>query len=363
MQAPRPAFAQNVQILRVLVALQVVYGHALHEAMELFHMPAPVDPFSQMNRIDIFFVISGFGTFCASRKYFAVAGQSTRFARRRLLRLVPLYWLFTGLMVLAMFLFSGEVAHASFSIEHLLASLFFLPWPNPEGETLPILILGWTLNYEMLFCMVFALALALPLRRGVAVVGGIFALAALAYPFVPERFWVLKYWSNPIMLEFVFGIALAELYVRGARLTLWQGALLALAGFALLLAVTAWPDRSLPLRVIWAGIPATMICAGFAMTASPAPGNKFYDNAVKLAGAGYVLYLAHPFAINIVALVWRKAGASSMAVFIPAALILSVAMAVAIHRWLEKPLNRFIDGLQPRPREQRATSSRLVPAK
>jgi exopolysaccharide production protein ExoZ len=71
---------------------------------------------------------------------------------------VPLYWLFTGLMVLALFLFSGEVAHTSFSLEHLLASLFFVPWPNQDGETLPILILGWTLNYEMLFSVLFAVA-------------------------------------------------------------------------------------------------------------------------------------------------------------------------------------------------------------
>ncbi len=187
MQATRPALLQNLQLLRILVAVQVVYGHALHEAVELFHMPQPMDPFSQMNRIDIFFVISGFATFYASRSQFGGAGEGARFLRRRLTRLIPLYWLFTGLMVLALFLFSGEVAHASFSVEHLLASLFFVPWPNQDGETLPILILGWTLNYEILFSVLFAMALTLPLRAGMILIAGIIALAALAYPFVPEH--------------------------------------------------------------------------------------------------------------------------------------------------------------------------------
>lgn len=349
MPANRPALLQNVQLLRVLVAVQVVYGHALHEAVELFHMPAPTDPFSQMNRIDIFFVISGFATLYASRGHFGGAGEGARFLRRRLMRLMPLYWLFTGLMVLALFLFSGQVAHAAFSPEHLIASLFFVPWPNQDGETLPILILGWTLNYEILFSVLFAMALTLPRRAGIALAAGIIALAAIAYPFVPDGAWVLKYWSNPVMLEFVFGMGLAALFMRGARLTALQGALLALAGFALLLAAAEWPDRSLPLRFLWAGIPAAMICAGFAFAPQPTAGNRLYDRVVKLAAAGYVLYLAHPFVINIVALVWRKAHIGSMLLFVPVTLVASVALAVALHRWLEKPLNRLLDGPPRRP--------------
>ncbi|MDF2998538.1 MAG: hypothetical protein K0R27_4175 [Xanthobacteraceae bacterium] len=77
--ATRLALLQNLQVLRVIVAVQVVYGHALHEAVEHLHMPAPVDPFSQMNRIDIFFVISGFATFYAARGQFGVAGEGARF--------------------------------------------------------------------------------------------------------------------------------------------------------------------------------------------------------------------------------------------------------------------------------------------
>ena len=365
MQATRPALLQNLQLLRILVAVQVVYGHALHEAVELFHMPQPMDPFSQMNRIDIFFVISGFATFYASRGQFGGAGEGARFLRRRLTRLIPLYWLFTGLMVLALFLFSGEVAHASFSVEHLLASLFFVPWPNQDGETLPILILGWTLNYEILFSVLFAMALTLPLRAGMILIAGIIALAALAYPFVPEQVWVLKYWSNPVMLEFVFGMGLAGLFMRGARLSRSQGVLLALGGFALLLAVTAWPDRSLPLRFIWAGIPAAMICAGFAFAPQPTTSHWLYDRAAKTAAAGYVLYLAHPFVINIVALAWRKAALGSMAgsmlLFIPVTLMASVALAVVAHRWLEKPLNRYLDKPR-RPRSEPTASGALVAA-
>lgn len=366
MPASRPPLLQNLQVLRVLVALQVVYGHALHEAVELFHMPAPLDPFSQMNRIDIFFIISGFATFYASRDHFGRPGEGARFLRRRLLRLVPLYWLFTGLMVLALFTFSGNIAHPAFSLKHLVASLFFIPWPNQDGEALPILILGWTLNYEILFSVLFAMALTLPRRAGLALLAGIVVLAAAAYPFLSEHFWVLKYWSDPVMLEFLLGMGLAGLFMSGARLKARQAIVLALAGFALLLATTAWPDRPLSLRFLWAGIPAAMICAGFVFAPQPKAGHWLYDRAVKTAAAGYVLYLAHPFAINVVALVWKKAGmgtlGGAMLLFVPLTLAASLTAAILVHRWLEKPLNRFLDKPRPRKEERAAPSPALVTA-
>ncbi len=49
-----------------------------------------------------------------------------------------------------------------------------------------------------------------------------------------------------------------------------------------------------------------MIVAGFAFAPQLNAGHWLYDRAAKTAAAGYVLYLAHPFVINIVALAWRK---------------------------------------------------------
>jgi exopolysaccharide production protein ExoZ len=201
----------------------------------------------------------------------------------------------------------------------------------------------------------------LPLRAGLALLAGIITLGAAACPFPSDQHWVLKYWSDPVMLEFLLGIGLAGLFMRGARLSVRQGALLALGGFALLLAATAWPDRSLPLRFLWAGIPAAMTCAGFALAPQPTRGHWLYDRAVRIAAAGYVLFLAHPFVINLVALAWRKADAHAMLLFVPATLAASMAVAVLAHRWLEKPLNRLLD--KPRRRKSEiAGSPALVPA-
>ena len=44
-----------------------------------------------------------------------------------------------------------------------MASLLFIPWQHPQvGAMLPLLIPGWTLNYEMAFYVMFAASLALP---------------------------------------------------------------------------------------------------------------------------------------------------------------------------------------------------------
>jgi len=50
------------------------------------------------------------------------------------------------------------------SIPHVVASYLFVPWENPYGRFYPILILGWTLNFEMFFYAMFAIALRYPRR-------------------------------------------------------------------------------------------------------------------------------------------------------------------------------------------------------
>lgn len=48
------------------------------------------------------------------------------------------------------------------SLEHFLCSLFFLPELDASGHILrPILFVGWTLEFEMLFYFIFFLTLYL----------------------------------------------------------------------------------------------------------------------------------------------------------------------------------------------------------
>ena len=94
--------------------------------------------------VDLFFVISGFIIYFAFTRR-PVTWQT--FASNRLTRIVPLYWLFTGLMLALMLAVPGQFA-TRFSPDMALRSPGFVAFTT-GGE--PLISPGWTLEYEMAF--------------------------------------------------------------------------------------------------------------------------------------------------------------------------------------------------------------------
>lgn len=348
-------FLPNIQVLRFLAAAMVLVGHVQHEASELGIAGDGFTPFVPVNwgvGVDVFFVISGFIMFYMCHDLFGAEGEARRFLLRRAVRLVPTYWLFTGLMLVATLLFASQLAHPDIDPAHVLASLVFLPWPNPAGATVPFLILGWTLNFEVLFYVVFALALTLPRRAGLALVFAVFIGAALLHPLVPERFHALAFWTRPIILEFLMGIGLAAAFLRGWR-TGWAGSAALVAGGVgalVLLEVVGWyPDA---LRFLWGGVPALAICAGLALAPERSDASAIGRWAVIGGTASYALYLSHPFTINALGLVWRKLGLGAPWAFVAVACLVSIAVSVAVYYLVEHPAVTWLGRrLRPRPRQ------------
>ena len=95
----------------------------------------------------------------------ARARQAGQFLQRRLLRVLPLYWFYTLLKVALLAAVPAVAMRYSLDLSHLAASLAFVPWTSPWGEVQPVLPVGWTLNFEMLFYALFALAMLLGLPR------------------------------------------------------------------------------------------------------------------------------------------------------------------------------------------------------
>ena len=158
----------SIQILRAVAALGVLVHHTAHEVAAKTGVTVPFREFVVgAGGVDLFFVISGFVMVYASERLFAQPGASRVFFLRRLARIVPLYWAVTAILVGYVY-----VAHRIFpppfiTTEGVIASFLFIPWPLPNGVMAPVHALGWTLNYEMFFYAVFALAIMLPRRSAV----------------------------------------------------------------------------------------------------------------------------------------------------------------------------------------------------
>src|SRR6185437_6250311 len=98
---------------------------------------------------------------------FRRSGAAREFLLRRIARIVPLYWLVTTVMLAYVLLRGFGPSDASPALA--LTSYLFIPYERPSGEMGPLYGVGWTLEYEMFFYGLFAVALFA--QRNLAVAG------------------------------------------------------------------------------------------------------------------------------------------------------------------------------------------------
>ena len=199
-----------LQALRGIAALLVVTDHAL---LEISHN----DPRNAITHIAwtlgnagvyIFYIISGFIMVHICWESFGRKAAAANFLRRRVIRIVPLYWLATFAALAYHKVSSTHGADAGWS--ELIYSLAFIPYSHDEGSWNPILPQGWTLNYEMMFYAIFALGLSLPRRFALPAVSMTLGAFVIFGPLVPNE--TVAYLASPIVLWFLLGMALATLW-------------------------------------------------------------------------------------------------------------------------------------------------------
>lgn len=332
--SPPRAKILNLQILRFIAALGVLFSHAADLTLS---GDAALWSFPWTAGVDIFFVISGMIMTILTADRFGQPGAARQFVTRRIIRIVPIYWLFTALMIATVILLPGQVRNSLADGASIITSVLFVPWPRGDGQIVPILAQGWTLNYEAFFYLAFALALLH--RRGLAVLAAGLAVLAMLHAAIPQSIVALHFWSDPIIIEFVAGIGLARLWLGGVRLRTVVAFML--AAISLLLFATAEPIGLHQYgRMVANGVPAAMLCAAFLFAAEPgAPGTLRLAFAAG-GDASYALYLSHTFTINAVVLAIgvRVTGWATMAIAIACA----IAVSIVTHRLVERPMLRAL---------------------
>ncbi|MBR7619222.1 acyltransferase [Phenylobacterium sp. 20VBR1] len=334
------SFLANLQVARFLAAIMVLVHHlelelATPRLNSPFRDPVGIE---WSIGVDVFFMVSGFIMYLLSRQRFAEPGYAAEFLRRRLVRVVPLYWLFTGLMIASILASPGAVNHADLSAGRVLGSYLFFPWPRAGGDIYPILGLGWTLNYEIEFYLAFTLALCLPLRRGLTGLVGAFLLACLVGAILPRDWIALRFWTDPIILEFLAGIGFAHLYSRGLRLSApWRWAAI-LLGLSLSAATTHLGLVDAIPRPLWGGLPAACMFAGLCLGEQPSKIGPVLRMMVLGGDASYALYLSHMFSIRALSTVWPHLQIASPLIYLCCGLALATAVAIAVHLLIERPL-------------------------
>ncbi len=177
----------SIQALRGITALLIVLEHVRFLSCGAFG-------------VDVFFCISGFMIMFSTQK------SAKHFLVKRLLRIVPLYYLVTLFTFLALLLFPGLFAVTSADLGFLIKSLLFIPFDIGDGVIQPLVRIGWTINCEIFFYLIFWLALRISHRlRGL--ISSVLLLAfVLVAGLLPSDSVFLSFYGNPVMLDFILGI-------------------------------------------------------------------------------------------------------------------------------------------------------------
>ncbi len=346
----------NLQMLRAIAALMVVIGHGGDELAIITGTSPHSGGFSAFGwgwGVDIFFVISGFIMARTSAGRFGQAGAAREFFVRRLIRIVPLYWLTTTALLLGAFVSARFLNVPIGDGWHVLASYLFIPDLRPSGEVRPVLALGWTLNYEMFFYVFFALAMLAPLQRGVLALCGGFAALIVAGMFGPFGQTQIDYWTSPLLGEFLLGVGLGLAAREGFTMRAVPAAALAMAAFAAYFALgpAFGMDQRVP-QFFGAGLPAAaLVGAGvFGRELRTRPLTRALG---VLGDASYALYLVHPFAIRPLRHLWiaqlRDAPAT---LYFVTAITCAVLAALALHFCCELPMTRALNRWRDRSRRR-----------
>ena len=189
----------SIQALRGLAALFVVFQHIRFLNFGAFG-------------VDIFFCISGFMIMFTTEK------STKYFFRKRLIRILPLYYLMTLVTYLSLLLFPSMFQQTRHNLSYLVKSLLFIPFDIGGGIIQPLVRIGWTINCEMLFYLLFFIAFHISMKyRGLICSAFLAVLVGAVQIFAPLiSSWqspigrmfspVLMFYGDPVMLEFIFGI-------------------------------------------------------------------------------------------------------------------------------------------------------------
>lgn len=340
-----------LQFVRAFAASVVLFYHSVEAVSRLNSSPAFSDfiyDFAWLGNfgVDLFFVISGFIMIYVHHDDFAQPGANLRFLANRLRRIVPSYWLLTSVGVLVLWLMPG-ISHngRTLDLAWIVSSYLFLPWTSESGVPVPVLGLGWTLNFEMYFYLIFSVALLFPRRVGLSLLSAVFALSILAGSVFEVPGPLFRQLTSWLLAEFLGGVFVGLAFRQGWQLSRQIGILLlvlAVVGVAASLGFRQ--DQTLPvyLRFVFFGLPAVMIISTLALV--PAFRSiRIPGFALLLGNASYALYLTHVFCVPIVPmLVSRLSIPLPAAIAVALSMLLSVVVAVLFYGLFERPCQAWL---------------------
>lgn len=291
--------------------------------------------------VDFFFVLSGFIIFYTS---FSIIGDETKFRtfmKKRILRIYPIYWTIMIPLIPVFLLFpsfgSGEETESFYTI---VKNILLIPQDNP------ILIVSWTLSFEMFFYIMFSFLILLNKRIGFSIFGLWTLLSSLSFFKVFPNNEFVQFIFNVHNLEFILGSFCAYLVInkKSSLSTIYLTAGSTLFIITWILALEGFIGKFSSLSTILFGLASALLVLGAAY--------RHLSRNVKIPGylvfsgdSSYSLYLAHTPILSIINKVFTGLDVYAiLGEFLAAILLITITFvgSCLVYVLIEKPLNSYL---------------------
>jgi exopolysaccharide production protein ExoZ len=358
--APRVGYLSWV---RAVAAGEVIVWHSDLITKHFSHSTVDVWGYHSIGAVgvEIFFVLSGYIMCMRAASY----KNGVQYLVARLMRLIPMYWLFTTAVIAAYLVNSHwRLGNFDLSVFTLLRSYLMLP-----SWGFPILSVGWTLEYEMIFYLfvallavtagsltanarinLFGVMIALGLGGMLLPGGGSGEVGPLASP--------VSHILSPYMLIFAAGWLIRIVEENGGIRQNWRAVIGVLIIFSLGLSQGTTFGVHLGLRAALATCCFLLFQLGWEWFQINNPVNRF----VCLVGeASYSIYLSHWFVLSIIGKLLGVLSPPEAAAWPLRMIGIATGLTVGLGAYslIEQPIDRF---LRARILRSRAASSNRTQA-
>jgi exopolysaccharide production protein ExoZ len=334
---------QFLQVMRFVAAALVLCTHATFYYHERISSAVVVWTAGAVG-VPMFFVISGIVMVVSSRSLGNNAAGAKQFILRRIVRIVPLWWVALTVKVMVALARPDVVNHNFFQIDYAVKSYLFIPYFNELHAVVPLHGVGWTLLHEIFFYLLFSLSMLCGFRPATCASALIVFLWAAGQCFsVDDPFWAVA--TNAINLQFVLGMAVGwVLTLDPEKRSIRQ------ASVASLCAVVGASIGALWLFDLDFGVPAVLTLAASTLLFSGKAFPPLFAIFERLGDSSYSLYLFHPFVAPASLLaIGRAWPGMHPAWHIGVAVVVTVAVTHLIHLLIEVPVVRWVRSRLPAP--------------
>lgn len=332
----------SLQAIRAFAAIAVMLFHGtqiINERIDYLFLDNIF--MAGFSGVDVFFVLSGFIILYTSS---TGNNNTTIFLKKRFIRIYPIYWIVTALLMAAFFISPSTEQSYKGDITTILGSFALFP------QSKYIVGVAWTLTYEVIFYLVFAVTyFRKPVFLFYAFIGWV-SIIFIFYIFnIKTDFVLIHVFTNPIILNFTLGCLVAYSYKRYSKLSFsnwffWGGLIL-----FFLMWVIFYQLKTLDVsifsgdmaRVYLFGIPSAILIFGALYLPSAVP-----QLLVYLGDASYSLYLIHGTVLSSLIKVVIKLNISSLFDNFSGATVLFIGTLIIsclFYSAVERPLLKFLN--------------------